>query len=229
MFLISYKKSIIIPLLICFGLAGCTTDEYGNRRPLTEAEKGAMIGAGIGVLAGLTTKNKKKKAILYGLVGGIAGGAIGTYMDKQQQDFEKQLADQIRSGDISVDRLPNDVLMVTMTAQTAFDIDSTRIKSGFAPSLDKISQIVKKYGKTHISLVGHTDNTGSRAYNQSLSERRAKSVQDYLVQQGVIPQRLAVYGMGEDQPRADNSTSQGRTLNRRVEIIIEPIREQSEY
>ena len=115
-----------------------------------------------------------------------------------------------------------------MTAQTAFDIDSTRIKSGFEPSMNKIAQIVKKYGKTHLSLVGHTDNTGSRAYNQDLSERRAKSVHDYLATQGIIPQRLAYYGLGEDQPRADNATSYGRTLNRRVEIMIDPIRAQAE-
>jgi outer membrane protein OmpA-like peptidoglycan-associated protein len=226
--LFSGKKPFLFLIIICFGLASCATDEYGNQRPLTDTEKGALIGAGIGVLAGLTTKNKKKKAILYGMVGGITGGAIGAYMDSQQQDFEKQLADQIQSGDITITRLPTDVLMVTMTAQTAFDIDSTRIKPGFEPSMNKIAQIVKKYGKTHLSLVGHTDSTGSTAYNQGLSERRAKSVHDYLLQQGIIPQRLAYYGMGENQPRADNATSYGRTLNRRVEIIIEPIREQAE-
>lgn len=223
------RTSVIALIVLCFGLASCTTDEYGNRRPMTDAEKGALIGAGIGVLAGLTTKNKKKKAILYGVVGGIAGGAIGTYMDNQQKDFEKQLADQIQTGAISVTRLPNDVLMVTMTAQTAFDFDSTNIKPGFQPSMDKIAQIVKKYGKTHLSLVGHTDSTGSHTYNQGLSERRAHSVHDYLRQQGVIPQRLAYYGMGEEQPRADNATARGRTLNRRVEIIIEPIREGAQY
>ncbi|MGD8785119.1 MAG: OmpA family protein [Thioalkalispiraceae bacterium] len=223
------RTSVIALIVLCFGLASCTTDEYGNRRPMTDAEKGALIGAGIGVLAGLTTKNKKKKAILYGVVGGIAGGAIGTYMDNQQKDFEKQLADQIQTGAISVTRLPNDVLMVTMTAQTAFDFDSTNIKPGFQPSMDKIAQIVKKYGKTHLSLVGHTDSTGSHTYNQGLSERRAQSVHDYLRQQGVIPQRLAYYGMGEEQPRADNATARGRTLNRRVEIIIEPIREGAQY
>jgi len=187
-----HNKLILFLIIMSFGLVSCTTDEYGQQRPLSDAEKGALIGAGIGVLAGLTTKNKKQKAILYGMVGGITGGAIGAYMDSQQQDFEKQLADQISSGDITVTRLPNNVLMVTMTAQTAFDIDSTRIKSGFEPSMNKIAQIVKKYGKTHLSLVGHTDNTGSRAYNQDLSERRAKSVHDYLATQGIIRFRFGI-------------------------------------
>jgi len=226
MILILYKKHILLISMLCFTVAGCATDEYGNERPFTDAEKGVMIGAAVGVLAGLTTKNKKNKAILYGAVGGIAGGAIGNYMDSQKKDFEKQLKDQIRSGDITVDKLPKDVLVVTMTAQTAFDVDSTKIKKGFHESMNKISKIVKKYGKTHLSLVGHTDSTGSKSYNQKLSVKRAKSVYTYLSHQGIIEQRLAYYGMGEDKPRADNATERGRTLNRRVEIVIEPIREQ---
>ena len=210
-------------LAVALTLAACATDEYGNQRQLTDTEKGAMIGAAVGVLAGLTTKNKQKKAVLYGVVGGIAGGAVGAYMDSQKKDFEKQLKAEIDRGDISLQKLPNNVLMVTMTAQTAFDVDSTQIKTGFESTLNKISSIVNKYGKTHISLVGHTDSTGTNAYNQSLSERRAQSVKNYLIGQGVIEQRLAAYGMGEDKPRADNSTEWGRTLNRRVEIVIEPI------
>jgi len=218
-------KSFLFPVLTCFALVSCATDEFGNKRDLTDAEKGAMIGAAIGVFAGLTTKDKKKKAILYGVVGGVSGGAIGMYMDNQKKDFEKQLQDQIAAGEITVQKLSNDVLLVTMTAQTAFDIDSTNIKAGFKPSMNKISKIVKKYGKTHLNIIGHTDSTGSKAYNQSLSVKRAKSVHDYLAQQGIIPQRLGYNGMGENQPRADNATKHGRTLNRRVEIIIDPVRE----
>ena len=204
-------------------IASCATDEYGNKRELTDAEKGVMIGAGIGVLAGLTTKNKTKKAALYGVVGGIAGGAVGSYMDSQKKDFEKQLKAEIDRGDISLQKLPNNVLMVTMTAQTAFDVNSTQIKPGFESTMQTISSIVKKYGKTHLSLVGHTDSTGTNAYNQNLSEKRAESVKSYLIGQGVIEQRLSAYGMGEDKPRADNSTEFGRSMNRRVEIVIEPI------
>lgn len=221
-----YMKNVVFIFLIIFGLSSCATDEYGNKRELSDAEKGAMIGAAVGVLAGLTTRDKKKKAALYGVVGGIAGGGIGYYMDSQKKDFEKQLKEQISAGQITVQKMPNDVLMVTMTAQTAFDIDSTRIKSGFKPSMDKIAKIVNKYGKTFISVVGHTDSTGSHAYNQNLSERRALSVHDYLRQKGVIPQRLAYHGMGENNPRADNATPQGRTLNRRVELVIEPVRQE---
>ena len=110
-----------------------------------------------------------------------------------------------------------------MTAQTTFDVNATSIKAGFTSTLDKIAGIVNKYGKTHLSLVGHTDSTGSASYNQKLSERRAASVKNYLLNVGVIPQRLSSYGVGESEPRASNTTASGRTLNRRVVIIIEPI------
>ena len=182
-----------------------------------------MIGAGIGVLAGLGAKDKKKRAVIYGIVGGVAGGAVGHYMDSQKKDFEKQLASEIQSGAVLVEKLPDNVLLVTMTSQTSFDVDSTQIKPGFYSSMDKIAAIVKKYGKTMLTMVGHTDSTGSNAYNQQLSERRAASVQGYLSNAGVIPQRLSAYGMGEEKPRSSNDTEAGRTLNRRVEIIIEPI------
>lgn len=223
MFIRAKSRFISLALIGVMTLTGCATDEFGNRRPLTDSEKGAIIGAGLGVLAGLTTKDKKKKAVLYGLVGGIAGGAVGHYMDNQKKDFEKQLRSEIEQGNITVEKLPENNLMVTMTAHTAFNIDSTTLKEGFKPSMGKIAGVVNKYGKTHLNLVGHTDNTGSRSHNQALSERRAQSVQAFLGSQGVIPQRMSVYGMGEDKPRASNATEHGRTLNRRVEIIIEPI------
>lgn len=217
------SKKLLIAVITVFMVSSCATDEYGNSRPLTRAEKGAMIGAATGVLLGLTTKDKKKKAALYGIVGGIAGGAVGAYMDKQRKDFERVLSNEINAGAIEVHKLPENNLMVTMTSKTAFEVDSTNIKQGFHSTMDKISNVVNKYGKTHLNLVGHTDSTGSSAYNQRLSERRASSIQSYLGARGVIPQRMTVYGMGEDQPRASNTTSAGRQLNRRVEIVIEPV------
>jgi len=215
-------------LLLAFTLTltSCAKDQYGNTRPMTDSERGALIGATIGALAGLTTKNKKKKVVLYGIVGGLSGAAVGHYMDSQKKDFEKQLQPEIAQGNISIEKLPENNLSVTMTAQTAFNVDSTNIKQGFHPTMGKIANIVNKYGKTHLNIVGHTDSTGSRTYNKQLSERRADSVRGFLGSQGVIQERMSIYGAGEDNPRASNSTEHGRTLNRRVEIIIEPVMEQ---
>jgi outer membrane protein OmpA-like peptidoglycan-associated protein len=216
------NRNMLVALITIFMVSSCATDEFGNRRSLTSAEKGAIIGATAGALLGLRS-DEKKKAVLYGIIGGIAGGAVGSYMDAQRKDFQKVLADEINSGAIELHQLPEHNLMVTMTSQTAFEVDSTSIQPGFHSTMDKIAQVVNKYGKTHLSIVGHTDSTGSRAYNQKLSERRATSIQQYLYNKKVIPQRMTVYGLGEDKPRADNNTKVGRTLNRRVEIVIEPV------
>ena len=114
-----------------------------------------------------------------------------------------------------------------MTAQTAFDVDSAAIKGGFHSSMDKIAEIINKYGKTTLDVVGHTDNTGSDQHNQALSERRAQAVAQYFLTKNIHQERLRIEGAGESQPRASNETEQGRTQNRRVEIVIEPVVEQS--
>ena len=216
------SQKLLIVVIAVFMVTSCATDEFGNPRSLTRTEKGAIIGAATGALLGLST-NKKKNAVLYGIVGGLAGGAVGAYMDAQRKDFEKVLSSEINSGAIELHKLPENNLMVTMTSQTAFEVNSTNIKSGFHSTMNKIAKIVNKYGKTHLSIVGHTDSTGSQAYNQRLSERRASSIQGYLRTKNVIPQRMTIYGLGEDQPRASNQSQAGRQLNRRVEIVIEPV------
>lgn len=215
------RALVAVSMSAALVLSACT-DEYGRSRPMTDAEKGALIGAGVGAAVGLATKEKKN--VLIGAVGGgIAGGAVGYYMDKQKQDFEKVLRPEIDSGLVSVDPLSQDRLRVTMTSGTSFDVDSAQIKPSFYSTLDKIAGVLNRYGKTHLALAGHTDSTGSDAYNQQLSERRAEAVKQYFLAQGVIPERLDAYGRGESEPRASNATPEGRTLNRRVEIIITPI------
>lgn len=217
-------RSTIVCLLTAIGVAACATDEYGRKRPLSDAERGAIIGAASGaVIGGLASKNKKKGILLGAVGGGIAGTAVGAYMDKQKQDLEKVLAPERGAGSIQVEKLAGDILRVTMTEQTAFEIDSAQIKPGFHSTMDKIGSVVNRYGKTHLTIVGHTDSTGSTQHNQGLSQRRAQAVQNYFAQQGVIPERMAAEGKGEAAPRASNNTAEGRRLNRRVEVYIEPI------
>lgn len=110
-----------------------------------------------------------------------------------------------------------------MTANTGFDTDSAVLKSGYATTLNKISRVLNQYGKTTVTVIGHTDSVGSDADNQILSENRAQSVMDYFAGQNVNPLRLESYGRGETEPRADNSTEAGRQLNRRVELWILPV------
>lgn len=204
---------------------GCATDEYGNRLPMTDAEKGAIIGAVGGAAVGAigNKSNRSRGAIIGAVGGGIAGGAVGSYMDSQKKDFEKVLASEVQAGDITIQKDTQNNLLVTMTAHTAFDFDSTVIKPGFYTTMDKIANILLHYGKTQLTIIGHTDNVGTEQYNQVLSEQRAKAVNDYLIHKGVLIQRLAYVGRGETAPRASNTTDEGRRLNRRVEILVEPV------
>ena len=205
--------------------AGCATDEYGNQLPMTDAEKGAIIGAVGGAAVGAigNKSNRNRGAIIGAVGGGLAGAAVGSYMDSQKKDFEKVLASEVKAGDITIQKDTQNNLLVTMTAHTAFDFDSTVIKPGFYTTMDKIADILLRYGKTQLTIIGHTDNVGTEQYNQTLSERRAKAVNDYLINKGVLIQRLAYVGRGETAPRASNATEEGRRLNRRVEIVIEPV------
>lgn len=222
------RPRLILTLTIAmvFGLSACATDEFGNPRPLTDAEKGAIIGAvGGAVVGGAVSKKKNRtKGVLIGAVGGgIAGGAVGVYMDNQKKDLEKALAPERDAGAIQIEKMAQHSLRVTMTDQTAFAVDSAEIKPRFHSTMDKIANVLNRYGKTTLTIVGHTDNTGSTQHNQALSERRAQAVHDYFQQKGVVAQRLESYGQGEGAPRATNATAEGRQLNRRVEIYIEPI------
>jgi outer membrane protein OmpA-like peptidoglycan-associated protein len=224
----SLRKSTLIAVIVAIAVAACATDERGQRRPLTDTQRGAIFGAATGaVIGGLASKNKKKGILIGAIGGGLAGTAVGAYMDKQKQDLEKVLAPERNAGAIQVDKLNGDVLRVTMTDQTAFDSGSARIKPGFDSTMNKVAQVVSRYGKTFLTVVGHTDSVGSTQYNQRLSEQRARAVAQYFESRGVISERLAAEGKGETAPRASNATPDGRRLNRRVEVYIEPVVAQS--
>lgn len=211
-------------LIAILMLAGCATDEYGNRRPMTETEQGLAIGAVTGAAVGAAVADKSAKGALIGAAGGaLAGGLIGNYMERQRRDFEKVLAPEIAAGVIRVEKLSGDRLLVGMTGETAFEVDSERIKPGFYSTLDKISGVVNKYGKTQLAIAGHTDDTGSTEYNQELSERRARAVQTYLLSSDIYPARLSASGYGAYRPIASNDTASGRRENRRVDITLIPI------
>ena len=148
-------------------------------------------------------------------------------MDSQKKDLEKNLANEIKLRQARVDQLPNHVVRVTMTGDTGFNTNSADIKPGFHSTMDKIADVVVRYGKTSLTVAGHTDDVGAAQYNQSLSERRAHSVAHYLETKKVQAVRLAIVGKGETMPIASNTTEGGRAENRRVEIYVEPIVEGS--
>jgi outer membrane protein OmpA-like peptidoglycan-associated protein len=206
-------------------VAGCAGIKGPSDRPFEGWEKGAAIGAIGGAVLGAAAyrRDRTKGAVIGAVGGGLAGAAVGRYMDNQKRDLEKNLAQEIQAGQARVEKLPNDVVRITMTSQTAFETNSADIKSGFHSTMDKVAEVMVRYGKTTLTVVGHTDDVGANAYNQSLSERRALSVAQYLESRRVDPMRLATAGKGEAQPRSSNSTESGRQENRRVEIYVEPV------
>jgi outer membrane protein OmpA-like peptidoglycan-associated protein len=188
---------------------------------------GTLIGAAGGAVIGAVAydRNRTKGAVVGAVGGALAGGVVGRYMDDQKRDLEKNLGAEIKAGQARVEKLPNDAVRVTMTNQTAFETDSSEVKAGFNSTMDKLADVVVRYGKTTLTVVGHTDNTGTDAYNQALSERRALSVARYLESKRVNSMRLATAGKGETQPIASNGSEGGRQANRRVEIYVEPVTE----
>jgi outer membrane protein OmpA-like peptidoglycan-associated protein len=209
-------------LLLALALAGCAADQMGS---MGHREMGTLIGAAGGAVVGAVAydKNRTKGAVVGAVGGALAGGVVGRYMDDQKRDLEKNLSQEIKTGQARVEKLPNDVVRITMTNQTAFDTDSSSIKPGFHTTMDKLADVVVRYGKTTLTVVGHTDDVGSSDYNQKLSERRALSVAQYLESKRVDSMRLATSGKGETQPVTSNSSESGRQANRRVEIYVEPV------
>ena len=218
------KKIVIVSLV----LAGCAAEGGSSiNRPYTEA--GVVLGAASGALLGAAAYGtNNSRAVLIGAIGGgLAGGAVGAYMDRQKKDLEKNLAQEIKVHQARVDEMPNNVLRVTMTGDTSFNTNSIDIKPGFHSTLDKIADVVVRYGKTTLTVAGHTDDVGSAQYNQGLSERRARAVAQYFESKKVNPVRLAVVGKGESMPITSNATESGRAENRRVEIYVQPVVEGS--
>lgn len=223
------KQYVAGIVAISFVVTGCTSDgSASGKRGMTNMETGAIIGAVGGAVVGAVAykKNRTAGAVVGAVGGGLAGGAVGAYMDSQKKDLEKSLQKEIAAGSARIDKQPNDVVRITMTNQTAFDTNSSAIKPGFNSTMDKVADIVIRYGKTTLTVVGHTDNKGTTEHNQKLSQDRATAVANYLESKDVNPLRLAMLGKGEGDPIATNDTDAGRQANRRVEIYVEPVRAQ---
>lgn len=218
----------ILPTLLAASLvaAGCTsTGSADGKRPMTNTETGAIIGAVGGAVVGAAVTKKRAKGALIGAVGGgLAGAAVGNYMDRQKQDLEKNLKSERDAGNVSVQKLSGDVVKITMTSQTAFDVGQADIKPGFRTTLDKLADVIVRYQKTSLTIIGHTDAQGEHDSNMELSRRRAAAVADYLQGKNVNAARLDAEGRGETEPVASNDTDSGRRANRRVEILVEPVR-----
>lgn len=214
---------VLLSFLFAFALVGCADSE---RRLATAYDKtlvGAATGAVVGGVTGAVLAKKDRKGVPLGAaVGAAAGAAIGYLFDRQEEEFKQVLAREQEAGRVEVERVRDDLLKITLQNEILFDFDRADIKPAFAPTLDKLAQILIKYDRSFATVVGHTDSIGSEAYNEGLSLRRAQAVVDALVARGVPRARLVAEGRGEREPRAPNDSEAGRQLNRRVEIFVAP-------
>ena len=196
-------------------LVGCAST--GNP-DTAKTRSGAAIGAGIGAVIGLLSKGDKfDNAAIGAAIGGLGGAAIGNYQDQQERKLRAQLAN---SG-VEVQRVGNNITL-DMPGGVTFATNSADINANFYSVLDQVAATLGEFNQTVIEVAGHTDSTGSRAYNMTLSERRAGSVVSYLSGRGIARERMIAVGAGPDHPVDTNETAEGRAQNRRVEITIVP-------
>lgn len=221
-----YRNPIIASVLASsLVLGGCATYTGQTNAPddPNRTRNNALIGAGIGAVAGLLSGSdateRRQRALVGAGVGGLAGGAIGAYQDRQQA----ALREQLQGTGVSVTR-NGDNITLNMPGNVTFAFNSANLDPQFYPVLNSVATVLKEYDKTIVEVAGHTDSIGSDEVNQRLSEQRANAVAQYLMAQGVNPQRFIVVGAGKRYPIASNDTEAGRAANRRVEITLVPVR-----
>jgi outer membrane protein OmpA-like peptidoglycan-associated protein len=203
------RQFVVVLMAFALLASGC--------KSMNKTQKGAVIGAGggavIGGVIGKATGNTAAGAIIGAAVGGTVGAVIGRKMDKQAEEMKEVM------GDAEVKRV-GEGIVVEFKDKVLFAYDQSDLTTQSKTSLDKLANVLKKYPDTNIEILGHTDNKGSDAYNQGLSERRANAAAAYLRTSGITASRITTKGLGESDPKTTNETDEGRAENRRVEFVI---------
>lgn len=213
------KTPLLLSSAALLALTACVDPNSFPNDPNARARNGAILGGLAGAAAGATSDgdNKLAKAAVGGVIGAALGGVIGNALDQQAADLRGSIGNNnitiTNNGQYLVVNMPQDVLFAT---------DSAALRPDLTRDINAVAGSLLRYPNSRIEVIGHTDDTGSNAYNQDLSQRRAVSVSNILRNNGVPGSRLAAYGRGEDAPIASNATPEGRAQNRRVEIIIRP-------
>jgi len=199
--------------------SACVTDPNTGEKKISRTAIGGLGGVVAGGLLGGLIGGKTGRIIGAG-IGGVAGAAVGYQMDKQIKELKEQTA----GSGVDVTETDNgSAILVNLPDGVTFDVGSSTLKPEFRATLDKVAQSLIQYPNSLVDVYGHTDSTGSDAFNQTLSESRARTVMNYLISRGVPAARLRSQGFGETMPVASNDTADGRAKNRRVEIKIVPV------
>ncbi|HWS73773.1 MAG TPA: OmpA family protein [Quisquiliibacterium sp.] len=209
------KKLLAVALVATIGAAGCANMTETQTTTAKGAGIGAVAGAAIGALASGSSGAAKGAAIGAGI------GALGGYAWSQQMEKQKQEMEQATQGTgVAVSQTADNRLKLDVPSDVSFDVGRADIKPNLRPILDKFAQSLAANPVTTVTIIGHTDSTGSDAINNPLSYNRADSVRSYLLSRGVDTRRIAVEGRGSREPVATNDTAAGRAANRRVEIFV---------
>ena len=188
---------------------------------MTDTQRRTATGVGVGALAGAVISSATGGRAGTGAIAGAGVGALGTYIWSQNMEKQKREMEQATQGTgINVSQTADNQLKLDIPSDISFDTGRSDIKGNFAPILDRFAAGLRDNQNTDVRIVGHTDNTGSDAINNPLSVDRANSTRNYLTSRGVSGARIQVEGHGSYQPIASNSTSDGRSRNRRVEIFV---------
>lgn len=198
-----------LALTAVFGLSACAGWGERERGAVIGAGAGAAVGAAVGSQVGSTARG----AIIGAVVGGAAGAIIGHQMDRQAEELDRELEGA------TVSRV-GEGIVVTFDDGILFDFDRAELRPEGRANLHELARNLRQYGRTDVLIIGHTDSVGAASYNLGLSDRRAASAANYLMNQGIASHRVSTRGMGEADPIATNETAEGRQLNRRVEVVI---------
>ena len=188
---------------------------------MSKTTRGGLIGAGSGAAAGAIlgrvigggARGTAIGAIIGAAAGGTAGAIIGRKMDKQAEDLQRDMQNA------KVERV-GEGIKITFDSGILFDTNSATLRPASETDITKMAAILQKYPDTNVLVEGHTDNSGSDAINQPLSQRRAQAVATSTIAKGVASSRVTTQGYGSTQPVGDNTTAEGKQANRRVEIAI---------
>lgn len=212
------SKKIIGILCGSLMLGGCSSvNPYTGEKQVNDTTIGAGIGAASGAVVGALLGGERG-AYIGGALGGVTGGVVGHTLDRENEELRQALA----GSGVQVQKVGKTTQLI-MASDVTFDTNQSAIRSSFYSTLNSVAIVFKKYDNNNIMITGYTDNVGADAYNQTLSEKRAQSVGDYLINQGVPSNRIFTNGLGERNPMASNGTASGRAQNRRVVITLRPI------
>lgn len=212
-------KLTVVSMALILTLGGCASSPETQSTRTRDTAIGAGIGASTGALIGAIAGKGKGAAI--GAAAGAGVGALAGNVWSRRMEAQKREMEQATAGTgVEVVKTSDNRLKLDIPSDISFDTGRAEIKPDFRPILDSFATSLNNNPVTQVTIVGHTDSSGSDAINNPLSLNRAASTRDYLVNRGVSSNRISVDGRGSREPVAANDTAGNRAKNRRVEIFV---------